>query len=379
MTYDNERRTAVLLSCKTRSDANKEELLRLLGEPLDWDYLFHTLARHKTIFIAWENLLRWDCIQQATRTSGLLDFWHIFYWQMHHANSRRSRIFIDNAVDVFSELERNGVQCAAIKGGALIGDIYSVGERFLHDIDFLIPRSQAGRCQELMTSLGYQYGVYRYATHTIEPLDRRMERAWVFQMHNLPSFYKLPPDPDVPYLKFQAGWDFFDSFEEYHMPSDDVLGRRVPKSDGLGLYVPDRGDQFINACAHIFREGVSTVYNDYKINWQLSKLIDLVEILEVIKADIHPWAHIISDRVKQYGLAEPVGYALACCQKVIGGDSVEEWANRYPVEDELLSELRDGKRRYPAKGSLIDRVFADGRISLEAQGGWSRQFAKDQY
>src|SRR4051812_21322279 len=119
MTYDNERRAAVLLSSKTQSEARKEELLGLLGEPLDWDYLFHTLARHKTIFIAWENLLRWDYLQQATRASGLMDFWHIIYWQMHHANRMRSRIFIDNAVDVLGKLERNGVQCAAIKGGAL--------------------------------------------------------------------------------------------------------------------------------------------------------------------------------------------------------------------------------------------------------------------
>lgn len=379
MTYDEERRAAVLLSCKTQSEANKKELSQLLEKPLHWDYLFHTLARHKTIFIAWENLLRWGLIKQATRVSGLLDFWHVFYWQLHHANRTRSQIFIENAADVLGELERTGVRCAVIKGGALIGDVFSEGERFLHDIDFLIPRSEASRCVEVMTSLGYQYGIYNYATQTIEPLDRKVARAWVFQMHNLPSFYKLSPDPRVPYLKFQAGWDFFDSFEEYHVPSDDVLARRVAKPDGSGLYVPDRADQFINACAHIFREGVSTVYNDYKINWQLSKLIDLVELLEVMQADTRSWRNVVAGRVEQYQLGMPVGYALACCRRIIGGGAAEEWAHSYPVEESVLSELRDGERRFPAEGSLLDRVFAEGRIRSEARGGWSKQFAKDQY
>jgi hypothetical protein len=378
MGHDNERTVAILLSRRTPSE-NHATLARLLEKPLDWDYLFHTLARHKTIFIAWENLLRWGLIKQATRESGLLDFWHVFYWQLHHANSARSRIFVDNAVDVLGELESNDVPCAVIKGGALIGDIYAVGERFLHDIDFLIPRGLASRCVEIMTSLGYEYGVYNYATHAIEPLERRVERAWVFQMHNLPSFYKLSPHPDVPYLKFQAGWDFFDAFEDHSLSSDDVLERRVPKSDGSGLFVPDRADQFINACAHIFREGVSTVYHDYKINWQLSKLVDLVELLAVLETDSRPWADILADRVKRYRLEVPVGYALECGRQLIGGSALDEWAGRHPVDETVLSELRDGERRFPAEGSLLDRVFAEGRIRSVAQGGWSKQFAKDQY
>lgn len=379
MSRTRERRVAVLLSGKTRSEQNQEEVSELLAEPLDWDYLFHTLARHKTIYLAWENLLRWDLLQVATRSSGLLDFWHVFYWQLHHANRMRSRIFVDQAAVVLAELERNGVECAVIKGGALIDDLYTDGERFLHDIDFLIPRAKAGRCEEVMRSLGYQYGVYRYASHTIEPLDRRLERAWVFQMHNLPSFYKLSSDPNIPYLKFQAGWDFFDTFEDYHVPSDDVLARRVPKPGGSGLYVPDRGDQFINACAHVFREGVSTVYQDYKINWQLSKLIDLVEVLHAMRAESPRWPEILTERIGAYGLAAPVGYALEVCRRIVGGAEVSEWADRYPVEDGLIHELRDGDRRLSVEDSLPDRVFAEGKISPVAKGGWSRQFAKDDY
>jgi hypothetical protein len=112
----------------------------------------------------------------------------------------------------------------------------------------------------------------------------------------------------------------------------------------------------------------------------LSKLVDLVELLHVIEADdAGNGKDTVAQRVAQYGLGVPVGYALECCRRIIGGAVLEEWASRYPVEESVLGELRDGKRRFPAEGSLLDRVFAEGPIRTEARGGWSRQFAKDQY
>ena len=340
---------------------NYENLASLFDSPLDWNYIVVTAARHKVLQLLWRNMREYDLIQPATSRGGLTDLWLHYMSQLYTMNHRRNCLYLENAEHIAVGLADLGVRFAVLKGGALIGTLYPADCRFLNDIDLLILRQSAAAVKEYFLSNGYEYGHYDYAAGKIQPISEDVRRAWLFHNHTLPTFFKPSDNSDCLYYKVQAGFDFFDPFEDYSVNVNEVLDRTTPKAAGSSIMVPAPVDMLTNLCCHIYREGVSTVYNDYNVNWQMTKFCD---VLSFLRAHDGPELRESFARVVDgTGLEFPVFYAFYHADQVYRDPQTAWWADRFDTGDhDRLNELRDGRRRIKVTEPFRDRLFSLARV-----------------
>lgn len=357
------------------NDARVEDLL---SSPLDWNYLVVCAARHKVLQLVWHNLLRKGWFDRAVARAGLPELWTRYIADLYVTNRERNRSYLANLDRLGESLRADGITLVALKGAALIGDLYGLETRFLNDIDFLGRRRDIPRIKAHFFEQGYQYGRYDYASASIQPLDARLQRAWVFQNHTLPTFYAPGDDPFCPYYKVQVGFNFFDPFEDFRIDGEQVLRRAAPKSPGSPVLVTALMDTLINICCHTYREGVSIVYDDYNINWQLSKFCDVLGFIHRHGADLLD-ADFIA-HVDEEGIRQPLYYTLYHTYQVYRDPVLLPWLERMePASREFLDELRDGNRRVKVEGPFLERFFSLRGVRVEPAGGWSRQFDKSQW
>lgn len=369
---------AIRLARVDDDDANDAETRRLLEKPLDWNWIIVTATRHKTVQLLWHNMARKDLIAPAMGTGGLPELWTVYLSQLYTAGAERNRRWMDNAQKVSGQLLDAGVRIVIIKGGALIGDVYTVENRFLNDIDFLARREDIEAVRNAMFEFGYEYGSYNYASGCIDPIDRRVERAWLFNNHVMPNFYRLTGNPVVPYYKIQIGFDFFDPFEDFSVDGPAVVKSAAAKPGAAGLLVPAQIDTLMNLCCHIYREGVSLVYDDYNVNWQLGKFCDLLSFL--LKHDAELGTVDFMRSVDAQGIRKPMFYAFHFTHEVYRHPVLQRWLEATdPSEREYLNELRDGSRRIAVEGPFQERLFSLRNVRSEFRAGWNKQFRRNQW
>jgi Uncharacterised nucleotidyltransferase len=358
------------------SDQDRARVDRLLDDELDWNYVVVLAAQHKVLQLVWHNLVAEGWTKQAIATSGLTEMWALYLWQLYTMNHERNKLYLGALEELAEAFEARGLTVLALKGGALIGTLYAPQARLVNDLDFLSSREQSRAVREAVESLGYRFGVYDYSRHELRPLERRVERAWLFHNHTLPTFYRLSDTPFLPYFKVQVGFDFFDPFEEFSADTGPILARARQKHPSSRTLIPSPEDMLINLCAHIFREGVSMVYDDYNINWQLTKMCDLRAFLRRNEDALD--RPVFARHVDSMGLRPPMYFAFHYCRELYGDAMFDPWLELVDpgVEKGFLTELRDGKRRAMVDGAFLERFFSVRGPRRELRGGWSRQFEK---
>lgn len=372
-------REFVTLLARADDDAGTVERAReLLGTPLDWNWIVVTMTRHKTVQLAWHNMRRHDLIAPALGTGGLPELWTVYLSQLYTAGLERNRVWLENAANLSAALQEAGVRLVVIKGGALIGDIYGFENRFLNDIDFIAERAELETIKKLMFDLGYQYGSFNFATSRIDPIDPRVERAWLFNNHVLPNFYRLTGHDTVPFYKIQVGFDFFDPFEDFSADGAAVVDRAGPKQDGSTLLVPSPIDTLVNLCCHIYREGVSMVYDDYNVNWQLTKFCDVLSFLLAHDGDLD--IDQFTTHVDSEGIRRPIFYGLHYSNEVYRHPILTRWLEATdPGDRDYLDELTDGSRRVTAPEPFQERLFSLRGVRADFNAGWNKQFRRNEW
>lgn len=212
----------------------------------------------------------------------------------------------------------------------------------------------------------------------IDPIEERIERAWMFHNHVMPNMYRLSGNDVAPYYKVQVGYDFFDPFEEFHIDGAAVVDASLPKASGSAILVPSLTDTLINLCSHIYREGVSMVYRDYNVNWQLGKFCDLLGFLQKHKNDLD-LAQVVA-KVDAEGIRQPVFYGFYHANEVYGHPIFRQWMDATdPGNHDYLNELRDGDRRAYASEAFAERLFSLRPVSESFHAGWNKQFTRNQW
>lgn len=350
----------------------------LLDVPLDWHWIAMQAAKHKVLQLVWDNLKQHDLAAKAIRDSRLPKLLTIYFEQLHLLNRRRNTIFLKTAQKLFEDLEKAEIEAVCLKGGALIGTLYSPGNRMLHDIDILIRNEDRNACLSLLEETGFQQGYFNYSTQKIEPMEERQRRFWIFQNHTLPPFFKETGEPDAPWFKLSVGFDLFDQGEPYSMPNGQIVDRRTPKGDGTAIQVPSRQDMLINLCAHIYREGVSAVFARNSDNWQLTKFCDLVSVLKTLDPGT---SSAFLDEVRDKGLSDPVYFALKHAEIIYGPDTVPDLASALtPSDAGILFRLADGQNLGYTDIPFKERLFETfSARSTELKPKWYAEFSDDEW
>lgn len=366
-----------LLALAMVDDSLPAEFYReLFSRHLNWPWIFMQAMQHRVLGFLWEGLISRNLVDAAV-DAGLAKNWITYAEQLCRANREKNEVWLDTLERVSSAAQARGVPLVAIKGAALIGDIYHRGNRMLGDIDTLVTRDGQGEITALLHDLGFERGTIDPVTSSIRPLEQKDMRFWSFHSHIAPKFTLATGKPSVPFVRLAIGFDFYDPHDDHAVPSEAVVARRKSRAPDSAIEVTDEADTILNLCAHIYREGISATFGYAGENWGLWKFCDLRTYL--LRHDSPALRGLVADRVRELGLERPHHYALHYLQQLYGDQELKAWADLCDPGPNLafLEEMVDGNRRVPYRRPFADKLFDFSRIVLPGlEPAWAKQMGE---
>jgi Uncharacterised nucleotidyltransferase len=181
------REAELLLFCaRTVIDAETAARIKaLLGEDIDWEYLFRVALRNTMVPLLYEGL---NAVSPAAIPAPMLAQLRPHY----QANAWRNLYLARELIALLIEFERHGIRAVPYKGVALAAYAYGkLALRQFGDLDILVRKQDFSKVSHVLDLLGYQnqltiaeqesYLKYHYHFTFLRPADRvSLEIHWAF-------------------------------------------------------------------------------------------------------------------------------------------------------------------------------------------------------
>ncbi|MFJ2559383.1 MULTISPECIES: nucleotidyltransferase family protein [unclassified Streptomyces] len=317
----------------------RERVMPLLATPgFDFEGLIGNAVRHR-LLAALADFLKVHGLRRAVpyRLLGQLDI---------HCNAGRHRaaILTEEAQRLGGVLRDANVTSAWTKGVVAHHTLHdSSGARLFDDIDLMIHPQHRETVDEVLTASGYsRHSRYDATTHTLVPQSKAALRVYQLSPDHLPHYYRLGPDPVVPYIAVDVANSLTWHTSSWQVPMEEVLTERrsVETGPGKHLYALMPHYAFLFTCLHLFREGWLTRIASRK-PLTLSQFGDVVtEWHRLRPADRAEINHTI----KRFGLTQPMAWVVAHTDALFGSEITAELDLKFEATPEWLatSMIPDG-------------------------------------
>jgi Uncharacterised nucleotidyltransferase len=331
---------ALLWSTPRLSPAELDRLRQLLYSRLDWTAVLGILAVHRTMGVAWQNVLD-HFIEERGRLSASYLFKGIEV--MYKGQALMAADQVRYTRELMDALAAAGVRSALLKGAAVAGLGYpSPGMRVFNDNDILIDHTRLPAAAAVLRELGYLQGSWDYAAAAVRPARRADVMLYPVSSHQTHPY--LRPTPDAATLECHR--------VDLHFSVDlltpnrtdaavgDLLDRRIRLPEPA-LWTLDPVDATVFVALHFAKE--ARYYGEVVRvkDLVLYKLVDLLALLSGTAYPVEPVA--LAARATELGVAEHVYHALYHTDAL--------FPDRVPAG--LLAALR------PADVDYLDEVVDD--------------------
>jgi Uncharacterised nucleotidyltransferase len=331
---------ALLWSTPRLRPAELERLRELLHSRLDWTAVLGILAVHRTMGVAWHNVLA-HFIEERGQLTASYVFKGIEV--MYKGQALMARDQIRYSRELMDALAAAGIRSALLKGAAVAGLAYpGLGMRVFNDNDILIDRDRLTDAGAVLADLGYVQGSWDYAKAQVRPARRADVMLYPVSSHQTHPYQR--PTPAAATLECHR--------VDLHFSLDlltpnrtdaavaDLLDHRVLLPDPP-LWTLDPVDATVFVAVHFAKEAG---YYGEVVRVKDLVLYKLVDLLALLSGSAHPVdPAALAARAVGLGLAEPVYHALHHADVL--------FPDRVPAG--LLAALR------PASLDYLDEVVDD--------------------
>ena len=267
----NEQNMIIALSRVTCTVKNKEEIIQLMKQKLNWFKILEYAIRHKVAPLMYKNLRDIELLKEIPYEIGRL--LNTYYYATKERN-----IYLGEETKKFIKLcEESNVKCSILKGAYLIPCVYKdMGIRTTHDIDCLVSKSDKKIVTKIMNSMGYYQGEFSDDRKTFTPIDRKIEILWNMRMHNFYPYMKKVDSPFVDLAVFDISFAL-----DFKLKTDlvtDMLNNLVYNPE-CNMYMLNKIHFFIHLCNHLYKEATTTMYILENNDLNLIKFCDVREYI----------------------------------------------------------------------------------------------------
>lgn len=335
------------------TDENKERILILLQDELNWPEIFRLVIKNKNI-----GLLHM-CLNQMGQLHMIPSKYRKILQYYVLGNARRNQELLKEFETVSGVLAGAGICFAPVKGCYLIPNLYiDYGVRSIGDIDILIHRNDGKKVSDIMKSMQYIQGRFDSKELKVTPYSREKLTLWNIQMNNLPSFVK---ESDSTYSQFYK-YDFsFNLYPKLKAQPVDLMLDRAEK--GTVYHTLRPSDFFIHLCCHLHKEATRTewIYINGDINFikfcdvreYLLKMMNENDIKEAI------------DFAKQQDIKEAIFFTVYYLKELYEDGYEEDILSQLNVDNtDFLSEYKSigNKESIRWIKSFWERLSSDTNI-----------------
>lgn len=361
----------ILLCARTRIDSEtKDEIRKLLGEELNWDYLLKKAEREGLSGLLYYNLRRFD---ERIVPPGVMETLEERYFNI----TSRNLLFVKELGRVLKAFKEAGIPALVLKGAFLIEEIYkNPGLRSMSDIDLLVRKKNLLQAHEGLKGLGYTT-TDNYLDYIEKPISGYLNSLF---------YYRKEKEASIP---LHIHWHLVNSSVPNYMFSSRI------DMDGIWeeaekIKIADR--EALSLAPHHLIIYLSE--HALRMKHSLDRLILLCDISEVIEKyqDRLDWKRIIKDSF-MFNLDRMVYYNLYLVKKLLGRKIPSHILKRLEPErlgyfEKKFVSFISRNRRFPglsyllylslnrgplAKGRFIFRTFFPPRQVMAQRNNISRK------
>lgn len=307
------------------------EFLTTCGKGLDWSVFIDQACRHGVLPLVGRNLIKLRLAHTADGRALVPYRW--IYSFVYEGNRRRNLALGDEYSKVIRGLAAAGIDYAIRKGPVLTEGVYhDLGLRRMGDFDLLMRRESLPAFAALVEELGYQQGHLSRNAEQVVPFDRRTQLVWRVNLPNstLP-FLKPAQRDDVEAFVLDPCFDLFQPRSGITVDPGELLARALDTTAfGEPARMLDPVDQIIDLCAQLHVEATTLIYIELGKDLTILKFLDLVELLRLLPEER---LKTFVNRVREYGCADSVFYALHHAAEVYPDDVAPELVTEFEPAD----------------------------------------------
>lgn len=253
----------IMLGCiMTKTEAVKERLKELLNTPLDWAQIAGQLIHHRLMgyfFIGIENLDKY-VMAEFYRSAKLL------------CRAQRSitlkRYEILNPI--ISEMEKQGIKYACLKGLVFGVTIYPYEARRSNDCDFLVLESDLAKVNKILINEGFVQSADKGMTEA----TKKQKLIQRLNYHDLIPYYKKINSQLIDYIKIDINFHIDGKDNDITAKALEYGTELIEKNGNIirSLKLPAH---FMHLCVHFFREASNSLWTSQKRDILLYKIVDI--------------------------------------------------------------------------------------------------------
>lgn len=324
---------ALLLSAPSLRPDEVERVRFLLRELIDWNRMMGMLVMHRTMGVAWRNLLQHGlAAAEFFRPDYVLPVVEVCARGQELLAGEQLAM----ATKLLSAFDDAGVPGVVLKGIALAAMAYpALGMRLSQDLDLLVARGDLGRAHKVLSDFGYVQGNWDATALDVVAATRHEIMKHTVYSHETHPYVLGTPDSSI-MARHVVDLHFSVELNTATDSSDAVrqlLARRamLEPVPGMPIWSLSAEDMFVFVCVHFAREARLRTETEELVDLVLYKVVDLVALLE---------AGLDLDRVLEYAgataMTREVYFALHHVNELYPGR----------VPQRLLDELRPESTDY---------------------------------
>ncbi|MFC1718791.1 nucleotidyltransferase family protein [Candidatus Poribacteria bacterium] len=300
----------------THLDERKtDEVRRLLGEDMDWDYILAAPSFTSITPMLFYNLKK--IADRNTIPQPVVDKLRLRYIDV----LRRNTVIYRQLREILGELRNEGIPAILLKGVALAETVYpDIALRPMADIDFMVRKADLHSVMEIFTKLGYTQAIpneYFDEHHHLSPyrkIETKQRDYFTIEVHH-------NIDPVMSGINVDRLWE---GAQTVSIVGVDALVLS-PENLILHLCVHLSGSCFLNGMRALVDISQSIRYYGRSLNW-----------------------HLLTKRSKEFGVCRSVYYTL-CLAKETMGINIPNYA---------LDDLKLELKQRPLEAKLTEKIAA---------------------
>lgn len=346
--FTKEQRVVILTSRLTFSQNDRNELLTLLNDEIDWFQVLRYAAKSKTIPLLYKNLCNYGLsIKKPARQ--IFKYYYL-------GTLERNKIILSEYDKLRRVFAQNNICMAPLKGAFLIPNLYiDLGIRTVNDIDCLIMPKDKKIVKEILTTIGYINGDYDEDNNSIIKISSKKNMLWKMNMNSLYPFRKII---DSPFAKtVDIDFSFALDFNKDEKPVFEMMNAGTQFRDGEIILQPYHF--FIHQCCHHYKEASNAAWILKGSDFNLIKFCDVREyILKFMTSEDFELAISFANK---YGFSEAVYFVLYYLKEIFNDGYEDKYFSQLKCNPNFIKFF--GKNDFSSeiqwKKTFWERVFAD--------------------
>ncbi|MDB5054470.1 MAG: putative nucleotidyltransferase [Bacilli bacterium] len=253
---------------------NKDRILELVSEKLDWAEISGHLLYNRTAGIAYHVLRKVN----APFFNREFEFglYLINQIQAQRTNSHKHYI-----IKIAKAMKESGIPHAFLKGSILANSIYPIGCRISSDIDILLRAQDLTECGNVMKELGFIQGFHDENENVVIPATRREILTHRMNYGEVVPYRKVVNEPGINLIEIDINFSLDWMAQGTEKAVDDFIQEAEDYQFDGGQKISSLSKEYFLAhlCVHLFKEAAVLTWVGYQRDLGLYKFVDIYGFL----------------------------------------------------------------------------------------------------